>query len=261
MLISHFNAIAVSITATMLLVLAFLVTNSAMSHTETLPQDSFSAYTETKLPELDYYQEYETLHSDTKTAVIYPIFTQSAYDWKGIHDYYTGRCDSCLSTKIQDSYEKTFSASGNGFRILEFLGYQAIDDMDVDKDPKILNNYDQIILLHNEYVTKNEFNAITSHPNVVYLYPNALRSQIVVDYSDNMMTLVRGPAYPNTDIKNGFDWKFDNTEYFNDWDCKSWKFYHIQNGYMLNCYPEQFLANNGHDILKAIKALKKSDIP
>ena len=144
----------------MLLTLAFATTNTVRSEEAT--QDSFSAYTETKLPELNYYQDYETLHSDTKTAVIYPIFTQGAYDWQGIHDYYTGRCDSCLSTKIHSSYEKTFSASGNGFRILEFLGYQVIDDIDVDKNPKILNKYDKIILLHNEYVTKTEFDAITS---------------------------------------------------------------------------------------------------
>jgi hypothetical protein len=246
-------------TATMLLALAIiLVTNSAMNSEKTIPQDSFSAYTETKLPELGYYQDYEALHSDAKTAVIYPIFTQSAYDWKGIHDYYTGRCDSCLSAGMHSSYEKTFSASGNGFRILEFLGYQVIDDIDVDKNPQILNKYDKIILLHNEYVTKAEFDAITSHPNVVYLYPNALRSQIEANYLDKTITLVRGPEYPTSDIKNGFDWKFDNTEYFNDWACNSWKFYPVQNGYMLNCYPEQFLPNDGHDILKAIKTLKQS---
>lgn len=254
-MISHFNAISLSLTATMLLALAFLVTGNTLNPTEAATQDSFSAYTETKLPELDYYQDYETLHSDTKTAVIYPIFTQGAYDWQGIHDYYTGRCDSCISAKIPSSYEKIFASSGNGFRILEFLGYQVIDDVDVDKNPGILSNYDKIILLHNEYVTKAEFDAITNHPNVVYLYPNALQSQVVADYLDNTITLVRGPNYPEHDIKNGFDWKFDNTEYFNDWSCDSWKFYPIQNGHMLNCYPEQFLPKNGYDILKSLKTL------
>lgn len=254
-MISHFSAITLSLTATMLLTLAFLVTNSALSSDGFIPQDSFSAYTETKLPELDYYQEYDVLHSDAKTAVIYPIFTQGAYDWQGIHDYYTGRCDSCLNAKIPDTYEKIFASSGNGFRILEFLGYQVIDDIDVDNNPEILNNYDKIILLHNEYVTKTEFDAITSHPNVVYLYPNALKSQVMANYSDNTITLIRGPSYPDADIKNGFDWKFDNSEYFNNWNCESWKFYPIQNGHMLNCYPEQFLPKNGFDMLKTLKTL------
>ncbi len=91
-MISHLNAITLSLTATMLLTLALLVTGGTLNSNETIPQDSFSAYTETKLPELNYYQDYETLHSDTKTAIIYPIFTQGAYDWQGIHDY-RWRCD------------------------------------------------------------------------------------------------------------------------------------------------------------------------
>lgn len=252
-MISHFNAIMLSMTATMLLTLAFMTTNTVKS--ETTPQDSFSAYTESKLPELNYYKEYEALHSDAKTAVIYPIFTQSAYDWKGIHDYYAGYCNSCTSTTISNIYEKSYSSSGNGFRILEFLGYQVIDDIDIDKNPEILAKYDKVILLHNEFVTKKEYEAITHHPKVIYLYPNSLNSEIKVDYSKNMITLVRGPDFPQKGIKNGFDWKYDDIKYFHDWDCTNWKFYDVQNGYMLNCYPETVLPDNGFGILKAIKNL------
>lgn len=252
-MISHFNAVMLSMTATMLLTLAFMTTNVVKS--ETTPQDSFSAYTESKLPELNYYKEYEALHSDAKTAVIYPIFTQSAYDWQGIHDYYAGYCNSCTSATISDVYEKSYSSSGNGFRILEFLGYQVIDDIDVDKNPAILEKYDKVILLHNEFVTKKEYEAITHHPKVIYLYPNSLNSEIKVDYSKNMLTLVRGPDFPQKGIKNGFEWKDDNTKYFHDWDCMDWKFYNVQNGYMLNCYPETVLPDNGFDILKTIKNL------
>ncbi|QLH08189.1 hypothetical protein [Candidatus Nitrosotenuis sp. DW1] len=207
------------------------------------------------MPELDYYDDYDSLRSDGNVAVVYPIFTQSAYNWKGIHDYYAGYCDSCTSVTISNVYEKSYSASGNGFRILEFLGYQVIDDIDIDKNPQILEKYDKIILLHNEFVTKKEYEAIIHHPKVIYLYPNSLNSEITVDYSKNMITLVRGPDYPQKGIKNGFDWQDDNTPYFNDWNCLDWKFYKAQNGYMLNCYPETTLPNNGSDLLKTIKNL------
>lgn len=235
----------------MLLLMAFMIT--AQSQNSQIAVQGSS--NESKMPELRYYQDYKKLVSDGKTAVIYPIFTQNAYEWGGIHDYYAGRCETCLNNPIHTTYKKAYSSSGNGFRILEFLGYQVIDDIDIDKNPQILKNFDKIILLHNEFVTKKEFDAIVSHPNVVYLYPNALSSEISVDYSRNTMTLISGPSYPNHDIKNGFDWQYDNTQYFMDWDCNSWKFYQINNGYMLNCYPDTFLPNDGFELLKMLKSL------
>jgi len=207
------------------------------------------------MPELDYYSDYESLRPTTKAVVVYPIFTQSAYEWEGIHDYYAGYCDSCLSTPIQEYYEKTFASSGNGYRILEFLGYEVIDDIDIDKNPAILEKYDKVILLHNEFVTRAEFEAITQHPNVIYLYPHALTSEIQADYSTNTISLIRGPGFPDENVVNGFDWEFDNSEFFDDWSCVNWKFYEINNGYMLNCYPETELPHYGHSILKTIKTL------
>ena len=250
---SHFNIIMISVTLTMLVVLAFTIVNNSQT-SATLTEDS-SAYTETKMPELLYYDKYSDLRNDGKVVVIYPIFTQSAYAWGGFHDYYEGRCDFCITTKLESTYEKTFSASGNGFRILEFLGYQVIDDIDIDKDPSILDKYDKVILLHNEFVTKSEFEAITHHPNVVYLYPGSLLSEVTANYNDNTITLVRGPKFPSSDITSGFDWNLDNSKYFNDWDCSSWEFNKVSNGYMLNCYPETFLPNNGYEMLKALKSL------
>lgn len=244
----------ISITATMLLALGFTVIN-AQTDKNPVYEDSRSAYMQTKMPELRYYEKYDDLKSDGKAAVIYPILTQSAYDWNGFHDYYKGYCNSCTTTKLHTTYEKTYSASGNGFRVLEFLGYQVLDDVDVDKNPGILKNYDKIILLHNEFVTKKEFDAITHHPNVVYLYPNALSSEVSIDYTSNIITLIRGPGHPTADITNGFDWKYDNTQYFNDWDCHSWEFYPVENGHMLNCYPETFIPNYGYDLLKKLKSL------
>jgi len=246
----------ISMTITMLLVLTYSVSGVNLVSNEQVEQsDSFSKYHESKMPELDYYDDYEALRSTTKAAVVYPIFTQSAYEWGGFHDFYAGYCDSCLKTTIQDYYQKTFAASGNGYRILEFLGYEIIDDIDIDKNPAILEKFDRVILLHNEFVTRAEFEAITNHPKVIYLYPHALSSEVVTDYSENTISLIRGPGFPDDNIINGFDWEFDNTEYFNDWSCIDWQFYEITNGYMLNCYPETELPHYGHSILKTIKDL------
>jgi len=245
----------ISMTITMMLVLAYSVSGDNFVSNEPIESDSFSKYHASKMPELDYYSDYESLRPTTKAVVVYPIFTQSAYEWKGIHDYYAGYCDSCLSTPIQEYYEKTFASSGNGYRILEFLGYEVIDDIDIDKNPAILEKYDKVILLHNEFVTRAEFEAITQHPNVIYLYPHALTSEIQADYSTNTISLIRGPGFPDENVVNGFDWEFDNSEFFDDWSCVNWKFYEINNGYMLNCYPETELPHYGHSILKTIKTL------
>jgi len=253
-MLNRSNSILLSMTATMLLMLAFVVANNSQADTA-IPEDSSSAYMISKMPELRYYENYEDLRADGKTAVVYPIFTQSAYDWNGFHDYYAGYCDSCTSVKLHQTYEKTFSSSGNGFRVLEFLGYQVIDDIDIDKNPAILGQFDKVILLHNEFVTLAEFDAIVNHPNVIYLYPNALTSQISVNYETNLISLIRGPAHPTPDVISGFEWKHTNTQYEKDWNCNSWNFYKIDNGYMLNCYPETFLPDNGYEILKKLKTL------
>ena len=253
---THFNAIMISITATMLMMLAYVISEAdSINYQKTNPQNSFSAYHGGKLPELNYFDHYDQLRSTSNTVVVYPIFTQSAYALKGIHDFNMGYCDSCITAKINDFYKKTIASSGNGYRILEFLDYEIIDDIDIDKNPNILNQFDRVILLHNEFVTRAEFNAITQHPDVVYLYPNALSSEIQVDYSDNTITLLRGPGYPEPSIVNGFDWKFDNTNYFLDWECNNWEFYEIENGHMLNCYPETLLPKSGHEILQTLKTL------
>jgi len=105
--------------------------------------------------------------------------------------------------------------------------------------------------LHNEYVTQKEFNAITSHPKVIYLYPNALFAEVTIDYDSETITLVRGHGYQGVD--NAFDWEFENTnpDEF-DTECKNWKFNKISNGIQLNCYPENVLYKE-IALLKSIK--------
>ena len=96
-------------------------------------------------------------------------------------------------------------------------------------------------LLHNEYVTQEEFLAITSHPNVIYLYPNALYAEIDFDEELWEISLIRGHNYPDPLIRNGFDWKYDNSLEEYDVECNNMKFSKIDNGWMLNCYPENVL--------------------
>lgn len=192
-----------------------------------------------------------------KTVVIYPLLTESAYyDEHGYYSYYKGECDeTCLTVKIKNTDSKSpFNSSGIGFQVLKLLGYETITDIDVDQNPQILKKYDKVILLHNEYVTKKEFDAITNHPKVIYLYPNALYAEVKIDYWNNSVSLVRGHNYPEQSIRNGFEWKFDNSELEYNTDCMGMEFYSIENGFMLNCYPEYNIHQNQY-LLKTIKEL------
>ena len=112
-------------------------------------------------------------------------------------------------------------------------------------------------MLHNEYVTRAMFDAITNHPNVLYLYPNALYAEIEVDYVDETITLIRGHNYPESSMTNGFDWEFDNTHpYEYDNLCADMKFYQIENGWMTNCYPENFFLKNHTGLFNLLKTIK-----
>jgi|TARA_B110000438_G_C15700211_1_gene600716 hypothetical protein len=202
------------------------------------------------------YNEIGVYDQKVKPLVIVPIFTGSAYAPLGFYDYYEKQCDKkCLTTKIISTDELNSTSSANAVKILKLLGYDSITDLELHQNPNILNNYEKIILLHNEYVTKIMFDALTSHQNVIYLYPNALYAEIEVDVNDNEITLIRGHGFPTKNIDNGFDWEFDNTRpYEYDKKCDNWKFFDIPNGKMLNCYPEQKIWKSS-SLLKALKEL------
>jgi len=190
-----------------------------------------------------------------KPLVIVPIFTASAYGENGFYEFFKGWCDTCTTTKILSIEELDYSSSGNAVQVLNLLGYDSITDIELDQNPNLIAKYNKIIILHNEYVTKNMFNAITSHPNVIYLYPNALYAEINVDYEKNEITLIKGHNYPESEIVNGFEWEYENTHpYEYDSECENWEFYDIHNGKMLNCYPEYRIFQD-ELLLKTLKEL------
>jgi len=204
------------------------------------------------------YNEVALWNEPQNAVVVYPYFTFIAYQPWGFYSYYTGTCDDCTTTKFAAPTSQ-YTSSGKAHQALTLLGYQSITDVEIDKDPGILQQFDKVIMLHNEYVTRTMFDAITSHPNVIYLYPNALYAEIEVNYTDQTITLIRGHNYPEQEISNGFDWQFDNTHpYEYDATCLGMEFYMTSDGWMTNCYPENlFLANTEQlfNILKLIKDL------
>lgn len=205
-------------------------------------------------PELmDTYNRIGLLNQTHSTVVVYPTFTESAYGEGGFYDYYEQKCDAtCLTIPISTDFDGEYSSSRAAFNSLKLLGYHHITDIDVDRNPSMLERYDKVVLLHNEYVTDNEFDAITQHPKVVYLYPNALYAKVNTDYTNNTITLIRGHEYPIPEIRNGFDWEFDNSHFEYDNTCMNWKFYEVDNGIMLNCYPEYIILKD-EKLLETIK--------
>ena len=205
------------------------------------------------------YNEVALWNAPQNTVVVYPYFTASAYEEPGFYTYYRGECDDCTTTKLVQP-RILYTSSGIGHQALTLLGYTAVTDVELDKNPGMLQLFDKVIMLHNEYVTRAMFDAITNHPNVLYLYPNALYAEIEVNYVDETITLIRGHNYPESEIKNGFDWEFDNTHpYEYDSNCFDMQMYQIKNGWMTNCYPDNlFLGNDEvrlYNLLKLIKEL------
>jgi len=205
---------------------------------------------------MDVYNEIALWNDPQKAAVVYPYFTYIAYQPQGFYDYYRGECDACITAKFA-SPTSQYTSSGKAHQVLTMLGYSSITDIDIDKDPNILQQFDKVVMLHNEYVTRPMFDAITDHPNVIYLYPNALYAEIEVNYTDDTITLIRGHNYPEQEISNGFDWPFDNTHpYEYDDACLEMEFYKIGGAWMTNCYPENLFLADTEQIFNMLKLIK-----
>lgn len=191
-------------------------------------------------------------NTDPNAVVIYPVFTQMAYKDGGFYDYWKGICKTCTTVSLQPLIINASYVTGlNGLETLEQLHYGYITDIQVDKHPEILNDYDKVILLHNEYMTQAEFNAVKNHKNVVYLYPNSMYAEIKVDYSKSTMTIVRGHSYPDKSITNGFGYVTD-TKLEYDLQCKNYTWLHMPNGIQPTCWPE-FLIKSDRSVLQVIK--------
>jgi len=200
---------------------------------------------------------FNDLKPHDNSVVIFPVFTTAAYMTGGFYDYYGNYCDeSCITNLSFENLIFNHGGSGSSAQILYHAGYDFLTDVLVDRNPDVLQNYDTVILLHNEYVTKKEFDAISTHPNLIFLFPNALYAEIDANYDDNTMTLIRGHNYPEPEIANGFDYaieeKFHKYEY--DAECLNWEFIEIENGFHLNCYPDGLVIDD-ITILKKLKEL------
>ena len=205
---------------------------------------------------MDQYNEVALWNDPQKAVVVYPYFTFAAYQPQGFYDYFKGNCDDCTTTKFVQP-KSQYTSSGKAHQALTLLGYSSITDIEIDKNPSILQQFDKVIILHNEYVTRAMFDAITSHPNVIYLYPNALYAEIEVNYTDETITLIRGHNYPEQEITNGFDWPFDNTHpYEYDSLCFDMEFYKTAAGWMTNCYPENLFLANTEQLFNILQLLK-----
>jgi len=200
------------------------------------------------------YHNIGLINQSQNTVVVFPIFTITAYGEPGFYNYFNGKCDTSCLTDIPIRYDlpQKYQTSDAATKIFKLLGYQFITDIEIDKNPDVLKQYDKVILLHNEYVTQKEFDAIIHHPKVIYLYPNSLYAKIEANYDLNTITLIRGHNYPQQEIKNGFNWRFDNTNFEYDSSCKNWEFDELDNGIMLNCYPEMQIYKD-KNLLKIIK--------
>ena len=202
------------------------------------------------------YNEVALWNDPQNAVVVYPYFTFAAYEPQGFYDYYKGDCDDCTTTKFAEPSPK-YTSSGHAHQALTLLGYPSITDVEIDKNPNILQQFDKVIMLHNEYVTRAMFDAITSHPNVIYLFPNALYAEIEVDYTAKTITLIRGHNYPEYEITNGFDWAFDNTHpYEYDSNCNEMEFYKLKPGWFTTCYPDLVFLTNTDLLTNVLKTIK-----
>jgi len=225
------------------------------------PNDGTSKWKSTMLGlnpnKMNMYNEVALWNDPQSTVVVYPYFTYAAYQPQGFYDYYRGDCDDCTTTKFVQPTSQ-YTSSGQAHQALTLLGYPSITDIDIDKNPSILQQFDKVIMLHSEYVTRAMFDAITNHPNVLYLFPNALYAEIEVNYIDETITLIRGHNHPEQEIANGFDWPFDNTHpYEYDNACLEMEFYKLAPGWFTTCYPENLFLINTEQIFNLLKAIKE----
>lgn len=199
---------------------------------------------------------------DPKVLIVKPRLTQIAYSENSFYSYYTGKCDeSCLTQPLDKTDSNQYISGLYGFSQLN-NNYSTINDIEIDRNPDLVKEYNTVILLHEEYATEKIFEAIQNHPHVIYLYPNAFYAKVSINYDDKTMTLVSGHGYKG--VTNGFDWKHDNTD-LETKPCQKnqWNFYPINNGIMFDCYPEIIIKTDSairQSVQEHIKSFNNQDI-
>jgi len=192
-------------------------------------------------------------NTDNNAVLVFPDLTNSAYQDQGFYPH-NGTLETYPlhdTIKLVPGINATYLTGLSGYSYLVQLHYPVITDTMIDQHPDILKQYNKVILLHNEYMTTNEFNAISTHKNVIYLYPNSAYAQVTVDYKNWTMSLVRGHHYPTKDIENGFGFvTSSHGEY--DLNCKNYKWVSMPNGMQLSCWGE-FLIKSDRSVLQTIK--------
>lgn len=209
-------------------------------------------------------------------VVIQPTFTASAYQKGGFYDYYctSGGPDaqiqqickehnqtcsiSCLTVKEVERFSKTeFSttSSKSGLIFLAMIQVKHfVTDQEVALNPEILSKYKKVVVLHNEYVTREEFEAITNHPRVLMLYADALHAEVSYDKEDKTVTLVRGHGYK---VDEAFNWTRANpSEEEKDIVCMNKTLLRHVNIQYLPCYPEDIWLNLTLQLVLKIELLK-----
>ena len=217
----------------------------------------------------------QIMNENKKTAVVFPTITLHAYTDECIWDYYELLSDDCQTIQLADSIDSNnlstniwkmnfmqsldphflFNTSFYSFQILQYLNYEMLSDLEIERTPDILEKYDKIIVLHNKYVTENIFNAITNHPKVIYLHPGSLSEEVEIDFDKNLITVLSPIKYPEEkNYRNDFLWEYDNTHRaFELCDLISDpKFEMVSNGIMINCFPEGMISSYV-ELLKIIK--------
>jgi hypothetical protein len=175
-------------------------------------------------------------------VVIQPTFTAAAYQPHGFYDYYRKNCNvSCLTVSLHPKRFTDlmrYAGSNNAIDIIKSKDIaDIVSDEQVTLNPSILKNYRKVIVLHNEYVTQKEFDAIRQHRHVLYLYANALYAQVTYDSKHETITLEKGHGYKG--ISHAFRWgPAKTTKYEYDTSCRDWHLKRVINGLMLQCYPE-----------------------
>ena len=148
--------------------------------------------------------------------VIVPTFTASAYQPNGFYYYYSHKCDThCLTVPVnQDNFNTTikYADTFNAQIIFAILGFKEVTDEQVTNNPPILENK-TVILLHNEYVSQSEYNAVVSHKYIRF-YPNALYA--LVDYRYNSTNYTSNNVTVNFPITT-ITLVGDRTHEFNYW--------------------------------------------